>query len=71
MKVYVGIKKSGKREVFKNNSTPTELNHGYLYFAVIGPFKTMRGANYMSKYGCNNPHLQDVADAERISKERR
>lgn len=66
MKPYVGCK-AGKREVFKAESEPTEDSHGHLYNAVIGPFRTMRGAKFMAECGYNNPHLQTVADAERIA----
>ncbi len=66
-KPYVGCK-AGKREVFKSEATPTEATHGHLYNAVIGPFRTMRGARFMAQCGGNNPHVQCVSDAERIAK---
>ena len=53
--------------MFKSNNTPTRLTTPH-YLAVIGPFKTIRGAKYMANYGLGNPHLQCVADAERLSK---
>lgn len=67
-KWYVGISDLGvKRETFTSYSEPTEKSHGHKYAAVIGPFRTKRGAEYMAKYGRNNPHLQHVDDAERLA----
>jgi hypothetical protein len=66
---YVGIKKDGTREVFPASQGPTEELYGDLYSAVIGPFKTKRGANFMAQYGAGNPHLQTVEDAERIARQ--
>lgn len=57
-----------KYKVFRSKTTPTEKSHGYSYKYIIGPFKTMRGAKFMAKYGKNNPHLQCVDDAERMAK---
>lgn len=66
--IYVGITlESGNRRVFTCSHAPTELSHGQLYAATIGPFRTMRGARFMAEHGRNNPHLQTVADAERIT----
>ena len=65
---YVGIRVSdGGYEVFKSRETPTEWDYGRIYGAVIGPFRTMRGARCMAKYGKGNPHIYDVASAERIA----
>ena len=70
MKPYVGIcQDSGKREVFKATKEPTFASHGSVYAAVIGPFRTMRGARFMADHGPNNPHVQHVNDAERIARE--
>lgn len=66
-KPYVGVK-NGKYKVFKSFYTPTRKSHGSRYTYVIGPFDTMRGAKYMADYGRGNPHLQTVADAERLAK---
>jgi hypothetical protein len=66
-KFYVGCK-TVKREVFKAAETPTPSSHGHLYNAVIGPFRTKRGATFMAERGVNNPHCRCVADAERIAK---
>ena len=67
---YVGIRiDTGKRERFTYTGTPVRETHGHLYAAVIGPFQTVRGARFMAEHGRNNPHLQTVADAERIAKQ--
>ena len=63
---YVGLK-DGRREVFRSITVPTEASHGHLYGAVIGPFRTVRAARFMAQHGANNPHVQTVADAERIA----
>lgn len=68
MKYYVGLLKDVKRETFRYVSDPTMLSHGNLYLAVIGPFRTRRGAEFMARCGGGNPHCQTVADAERISR---
>ena len=67
MKIYVGCK-GNKREVFRADFTPTFDTHGKLYAAVIGPFRTLRGADFMAEKGQGNPHAQTVADAERIAR---
>jgi hypothetical protein len=67
-KFYVGLKQDATREVFRAASKPTHKTHGRKYAATIGPFRTKRAAEFMAKYGQGNPHLQTVADAERISK---
>jgi len=65
---YVGIiNGTGRREVFECTFVPTMETHGTLYAAVIGPFETMRGARFMAEHGAANPHVQCVADAERIA----
>ena len=69
-KLYVGLTLdcTARRQVFRSATTPTEASHGKLYGAVIGPFRTRRGADFMAMYGgSNNPHLCCVADAERLS----
>lgn len=66
-KWYVGSN-DGELYLFKSDTTPTEETHGHLFKAVIGVFKTKRGAVYMAKYGLNNPHLLTVADAEYYAK---
>ena len=67
---YVGLKLdcTGQREVFTADQTPTNDTHGALYGAVIGPFRTKRGAQFMSDYGRGNPHCLTVSDAESLAK---
>ena len=67
-KIYVGITKDNRREVFKSDVEPTEETTPQ-YIACIGNFRTMRGAKFMAEHGKGNPHLQCVADAERIAKQ--
>ena len=67
-RLFVGKKYDGMREVFRYNGHPTERTHGHVYRYVIGPFRTKRGAEFMRDYCENNPHCQDVADAERLAK---
>jgi hypothetical protein len=68
-KYYVGCK-VGPREVFRYHETPSLVSHGGVYSAVIGPFRTKRGAEWMadSQRGLGNPHCRTVADAERLAK---
>jgi hypothetical protein len=67
-RIYVGHKRDGSMEIFKSSSTPTEDSHGDKYFASTGPFYTMAGAKFMRDHGKNNPHVQCVADAERLAR---
>ncbi|KKL07473.1 hypothetical protein LCGC14_2585650 [marine sediment metagenome] len=65
---YVGIRVAdGVYERFTSDGTPVRETHGHVYNAVIGPFKTIRGAKFMAEHGKGNPHLQHVNDAERIA----
>lgn len=58
------------KHLFKSAETPTGETHGDLYFAVLGPFRTKLGAVCDILYADNgNPHIQCVADAERIAKQ--
>jgi len=66
-RLYVGLFDDGKREVFRSTATPTAESHGEKYVAVIGPFRTVRGANFMRDHGQGNPHCQCVSDAERLA----
>ena len=67
--LYVGrLIDSNKSEVFEHDKTPTREVFGKKYSTVIGDFKTKEGAEYMCKYGENNPHVQTVEDAERLAK---
>lgn len=68
MRIYVGHTQ-GTLQVFKSENEPTRESHGALYAAVIGPFRTMRGARFMAEHGRGNPHVQTVSDAERIAKQ--
>ena len=69
---YIGRRKNcnkpGCYDVFRAAGHPTEVAYGTRYSFVIGPFRTRRGAGCMANYGWNNPHLQSVADAERLTK---
>lgn len=71
-KIWVGYAVGGKREVFRFTETPT-LETTPQYFAVIGPFRTVRGAAWMAHpvRGVNNPHCRCVADAERLARKYR
>lgn len=55
-------------EVFRSATEPTEESHGHLYGAVIGPFRTVRGANFMKECGPLSPTCQTVSDAERMAR---
>jgi hypothetical protein len=67
-RIYVGYK-SGGMEVFRPEIDPTRESHGHVYPAVVGPFRTVRGAKAMVNFGQNNnPHIRCVSDAERIGK---
>jgi hypothetical protein len=67
-RIYVGVQPGGGRERFNSASVPTQETHGRLYAAVIGPFRTARGAEFMRLYGRGNPHVQCVADAGRLER---
>jgi hypothetical protein len=58
----------GNFEMFRSTKAPTERSHGKWYRYSIGPFRTRAGAAVMVKYGSGNPHLQDVAAAEKMAK---
>lgn len=62
---FRGIRSLGKsRDAFSYTGTPTAASHP-MYFAVMGPFRTKRGALYQEAHGShNNPHLQTVAETE-------
>jgi hypothetical protein len=67
--IYVGCK-GATREVFHFPTTPKPTTHGEQFAAVIGPFRTVRGAAWMADpvRGTFNPHCRDVSDAERLAK---
>ena len=64
---YVG-KKGATLTPFKSETVPTQDTHGDKFNAVIGPFRTRRGAWFHAAVGANNPHIQHVNDAERLAK---
>jgi hypothetical protein len=64
---YVGLLPDGTREVFRYAGTPTNETHGARYAAVIGAFRTRRGAEFMRKHGRANPHCVTVMQAERLA----
>lgn len=70
--IFLGFAKAGSGklwpEIFKSDKTPTARSHGKKYAGAMGPFRTMRGARFMQKCGLGNPHIKNVADAERIAK---
>jgi len=69
MAIYLGLSAFGtKREIFRYPQEPTTDSHGHVFDAVIGPFRTMRGARFMRDHGQGNPHCLCVADAERLSR---
>ena len=47
-KIYVGLIAGQKPQVFRSKETPTEQSHGGLYNAVVGPFKTLAGAQRLT-----------------------
>lgn len=69
-RLYVGVKHNREGwEVFRSIETPIFQTHGEQYAAVIGPFRTRRGAEFMAHpvTGRSNPHCRTVADAERLA----
>jgi hypothetical protein len=71
MRYYLGVRlkwrgKGQKFEIFRSKDMPTNASHGKLYIYVIGPFRTKRACTWAEKYGANNPHFQNVNDAERL-----
>ena len=72
-RIYVGRRYSAENpdvmvsRIFRSKTVPTHESHGSEFIYVIGPFRTVRGAEMMAMYGHNNPHLQTVGDAERMA----
>ena len=58
------------REVFRSDATPTQATHGDRYAACVGPFRTVRAAEFMRTSGWNNPHCVTVQQAERLARRR-
>ncbi len=54
--------------LFKADTDPTFATHGDTYAAVVGPFRTKRGAVFMQTYGRANPHCRTVGEAERLGR---
>ncbi len=70
--IYVGHNKdTSELDVIYTDATPESANEkGFeSYSWLIGEFKTLRGARFYQTHGLNNPHVQNVNDAERIAKE--
>ena len=67
-RVFVGLCHTTERLVFRSEKLPTQGSHGHLYGAVVGPFRTVRAAEFMAAHGQSNPHCRCVADAERLSR---
>lgn len=65
-RLWVGVR-ANVRSVFRAVGVPTHDTHGNLYTLTIGPFRTRAGADFMANSGAGNPHVQCVADAERIA----
>jgi hypothetical protein len=68
-KYFVGIRPGGTRSVFYMAVVEPTREMCPQYSAVIGPFRSKQGAEFMAEHGANNPHVQCVADAERIARE--
>lgn len=66
---FLGLANGGRiREVFKFRGIPGPADVPFV--AVVGPFRTRRGAQFMADHGRNNPHCLTVGDAERLAKAR-
>jgi len=65
-KWYIGREKANnKRELLCIEvNEATESKYGEKYGYLVGPFRTKRGASFM----LNNPMIQTVSEAERLSK---
>lgn len=66
-RIYLGFA-GRRREIFRAPAIPTFESHGNQFNAVVGPFRTMRGAKFMRDYGQGNPHCRDVRDAEKLAR---
>lgn len=69
-KYFVGLDgMDGARVIFNRIDNQTPMRKDYPeYNAVIGPFRTKRGAKFMLKFGQGNPHCRNVSDAEKLGK---
>jgi hypothetical protein len=71
IKWYLGCTKnpdySIKYHMFRTEVKPSEdlyIQYGHVFFALIGPFKTKRGATYMQTH----PGCETVRNAERLAR---
>ena len=64
---YIGHRSDGTLEAFQHFQDPTHSD-GLLYGAVVGPFRTKRGAKWAERFGAFNPHFTDVDAAERLAR---
>jgi hypothetical protein len=69
MPYYLGKRPEGDWVLFSSPRTPTRETHGHLYTCAQGPFRTRLAARWFNRYGRGNPHVQTVADAERLARE--
>lgn len=66
---WLGKRPQGDLVRFSCTKIPAEETHGHRYTAVIGPFKTILGAEFYRRYGQGNPHIVTTDDAERLAVE--
>lgn len=71
---YVGVRGiTSELELFATSADPETIEYVAAvrdrYAAVIGPFKTERGATIMALYGRGNPHMGTVEEVERLARE--
>lgn len=66
LRYFIGYYPGGERILFRSAVQPTRETHG-AFEAVVGPFRTKRGAQFMYDMGVNNPHCQTVAQAEKLA----
>jgi len=69
--IYVGVKADRSRAVFRSETTPTRTTHVETFVMVIGPFKTLQGAQFMKRFGEGNPNVRYTGDAERLARRNR
>ena len=66
---YVGYSVGNSMFTFSMGASPTVENVGQYAKAVIGPFRTLRGAAFMRDCRASNPHCRTVSEAEAIAKQ--
>jgi hypothetical protein len=64
MPYYVGV--GTKTRVFQSSQHPCVQSHGDLYTNIIGPFKSLLGADYYAKYGKGDPNCSTFKEAEQL-----